>query len=118
MNTYPSPLEMLYKWEQETPNKLYMRQPINGEWHHWTWSETATQVRKMAAYLKSLDFPANTLPPTHIHPHAKIKCKKRTPFDVSRSTFDISRAKHRLGYAKHRMWDVDYRTEYAKHRIG
>ena len=60
MQDYKSPLEMFYHWEKETPNKLYMRQPINGEWHHWTWSETAKQVRKMAAYLKSLDFPANS----------------------------------------------------------
>jgi long-chain acyl-CoA synthetase len=55
MQDYQSPLEMLYRWENETPNKLYMRQPINDEWHKWTWSETATEVRKMAAYLKSLD---------------------------------------------------------------
>tara|TARA_Y100000813_G_scaffold24241_1_gene15594 strand:- start:3828 stop:5468 length:1641 start_codon:yes stop_codon:yes gene_type:complete len=60
MQNYKSPLEMFYHWEKETPNKLYMRQPINGEWHHWTWSETAAQVRKMAAYLKSLDIPANS----------------------------------------------------------
>ena len=60
MQEYKSPLEMFYHWEKETPNKLYMRQPINGEWHHWTWSETAIEVRKMAAYLKSLDLPANS----------------------------------------------------------
>ena len=60
MQDYKSPLEMFYNWEKETPNKLYMRQPINGEWYHWTWSEMATQVRKMAAYLKSLNFPANS----------------------------------------------------------
>ena len=60
MHDYESPLEMFYRWEKETPNKLYMRQPINGEWHHWSWSETALQVRKMAAYLKSLNFPANS----------------------------------------------------------
>ena len=57
MNTYPSPLEMLYKWEQETPNNLYMRQPIKDVWHDWSWKETANQVRKMAAYLKSLNLP-------------------------------------------------------------
>lgn len=55
MNTYPSPLEMLYKWEKETPNKLYMRQPIKDFWHDWSWKETAEQVRKMAGYLKSLN---------------------------------------------------------------
>lgn len=51
------PLEMLYKWENEIPNNLFMRQPIDGQWHEWTWAETATEVRKMAAYIKSLDLP-------------------------------------------------------------
>lgn len=55
MQDYNSPLEMLYKWENESPNKLYMRQPINDEWHKWTWSETAAEIRKMAGYLQSLD---------------------------------------------------------------
>ena len=48
MNTYPSPLEMLYKWEKETPDKIYMRQPIKDLWHDWPWKETAEQVRIMA----------------------------------------------------------------------
>ena len=60
MNNYPSPLEMLYKWEKETPNKIFMRQPIKNVWHDWTWKETAEQVRKMAAYLKSLNLQKGT----------------------------------------------------------
>ncbi len=55
-----SPLEMMYKWESESPNKVYLRQPINDEWHEWTWKQFATEVRKMGAYLKSLDLPANS----------------------------------------------------------
>ena len=50
-----SPLEMLYKWESETPNKVYLRQPIDGVYKEWTWKETAIEVRKMAAVLKSMD---------------------------------------------------------------
>ena len=60
MQTYPSPLEMLYKWEKQNPDSLYMRQPINNQWHEWTWSQTAIQVRKMAAYLQSLDLEPNS----------------------------------------------------------
>lgn len=52
-----SPLEMLYKWESESPNKIYMRQPINGVYHTLTWKETATEVRKMATVLKGLNLP-------------------------------------------------------------
>ena len=58
--TLTSPLGMMFKWEAEMPNTMYMRQPINREYVTWTWKETATEVRKMAAYLKSLDFPANS----------------------------------------------------------
>ena len=60
MQTYPSPLEMLYKWEKQNPDSLYMRQPINNQWHEWTWSQAAIQVRKMAAYIQSLDLEPNS----------------------------------------------------------
>ena len=55
MEKITSPLGMFYKWESETPNKEFMRQPINSENVTWTWKEAATEVRKMAAYLKSLN---------------------------------------------------------------
>ena len=54
---YLSPLEMLYKWEREKENEIYLRQPINGVWYNWTWKEVGLEVRKMAAYLKSLNLP-------------------------------------------------------------
>ena len=54
---YLSPLEMLYKWEQAKPNEIYLSQPIDGVWHNWTWKEVGQQVRKLAAYLRSLDLP-------------------------------------------------------------
>ena len=57
---YLSTLEMLYKWEQEKENEIYLSQPIDGVWHNWTWAEAGQEVRKMAAYLKSLDLPANS----------------------------------------------------------
>ncbi len=60
MMTYLSPLEMLYKWEQEKPQEIYLSQPINGTWHNWTWEEFGIEVRKMAGYLKSLDLPKNS----------------------------------------------------------
>ena len=54
---YLSPLEMLYKWEQEKPNEIYLSQPIDGVWHNWTWKEVGVEIRKMATYLKSLNLP-------------------------------------------------------------
>ena len=55
--SYLSPLEMFYKWEQEKPNEIYLSQPVNRVWHHWTWREFGVEVRKMASYLKSLSLP-------------------------------------------------------------
>ena len=54
---YLSPLEMLYKWEKEKPNEIFLSQPINGVWHNWSWEEFGAEVRKMAAYLKQLNLP-------------------------------------------------------------
>ena len=57
---YPLPLDMMYRWEKESPNLVFMRQPINGKWHEWTWKETGEEVRKMAAYLKNLNLEPGT----------------------------------------------------------
>lgn len=40
---------------QSQPNKTFLRQPFQGQWHELTWKETDRQVRSMAAYLRSLD---------------------------------------------------------------
>ena len=52
---YLSPLEMMYKWEEEKGNEVFLSQPINSIWHDWTWKEVMLEVRKMAAYIKRLD---------------------------------------------------------------
>ena len=52
---YLSPLEMLYKWEQEKPNEIYLSQPIDGVWYNWTWKQVADEVRRMAKYIKELN---------------------------------------------------------------
>jgi long-chain acyl-CoA synthetase len=55
-----SPLEMFYQWEQETPDKVYLRQPSNLEWSEYTWREVADRVRRVASFLRSKDFPAGS----------------------------------------------------------
>ena len=57
---YLSPLEFLYSWEKEKPNEIFLSQPIDGVWHNWTWAEFGFQVRKMAAYITSLNFEKNS----------------------------------------------------------
>ena len=54
--TVKSPIEMLYQWEQETPDQVFLRQPSKLEWREYTWSEVADQVRRIAAFLRSKDY--------------------------------------------------------------
>jgi long-chain acyl-CoA synthetase len=44
-------------WEKQTPSKIYLSQPVDGQWIDYSWAETGNQVRRMANYLKSLDLP-------------------------------------------------------------
>ena len=54
------PLQMLYRWERETPEKIYLHQPIQDNWKTWTWKETATEVRKMASAIRAMNLPPNS----------------------------------------------------------
>ena len=57
---YTCPLQMLYRWEKVTPEKVYLHQPIQDNWKTWTWKETATEVRKMASAIRAMNLPANS----------------------------------------------------------
>ncbi len=51
-------LNAAYGWEKNFPDRVYMTQPLgNGEVVDYTWAQTMDQARRMAAYLRSLDFP-------------------------------------------------------------
>jgi len=43
-----SPLEMFYRWEKETPDQVYLRQPKNLQWTQYTRAQVADQVRRIA----------------------------------------------------------------------
>lgn len=49
-----SPIEMFYHWEQHTPDAIYLRQPLGGQWREYSWRETGDQVRRLANALRSL----------------------------------------------------------------
>jgi len=54
----PLALDNVYKWERETPNELYLTQPIgNGEVREYTWGQAVGEARKMAKYIQSLNLP-------------------------------------------------------------
>lgn len=52
-----TPLEKLYHWTAQKPDQTFLRQPYNGEWIHFSWKKTDDEVRRMAAYLRSLNLP-------------------------------------------------------------
>jgi len=64
-------LECAYYWEKKTPDRVYFTQPMGGgdiNIKTWTWKEAIGEARRMATYLKSLNFrwsietlPMNTL---------------------------------------------------------
>lgn len=53
-------LAYFYHWENATPNAVFLRQPFGDQWKDFTWHEAGQQVRKIAAYLKTLQLPPHT----------------------------------------------------------
>lgn len=51
-----SPLSMLYKWESEQPDTVYLKQPVDGVITEYTWRTYATMIRKAANRLKQYGF--------------------------------------------------------------
>lgn len=49
-----TPLDMLFERAQSHPNKIYLRQPVNGVWTEYSWADVASQVRRIAAGLKEM----------------------------------------------------------------
>jgi long-subunit acyl-CoA synthetase (AMP-forming) len=48
-------LDDVYRWENESPDQLWMTQPVgNGQVETYTWAQGMDQVRRMAAHLQSL----------------------------------------------------------------
>ncbi len=52
-----TPLSAFFKWERETPQRIFLRQPISGDWKEWTFHDAGQEVRKIAAGLQALNLP-------------------------------------------------------------
>ncbi len=50
-------IDFFYKWEKETPNSVYLRQPTGESWTEYTWGEVGSQVRRMVTVLKDMNLP-------------------------------------------------------------
>ena len=50
----PLPLEQFLKWEKENPDRIFLRQPVNGVWKTWTWAQAGDNARRIAQGFYSL----------------------------------------------------------------
>ncbi|GAB3173837.1 AMP-binding protein [Telluribacter humicola] len=50
-------LHYFYHWEQQQPDKVYLRQPVGNQFVDYTWGEVGQQARRLATYLNSLGLP-------------------------------------------------------------
>jgi long-chain acyl-CoA synthetase len=57
MEQLKTPLEKFYHWEQTIPDNIFMRQPVNGQWHTYTWKQAGDEIRRIAAALKAMNLP-------------------------------------------------------------
>ncbi len=49
-----SNVEFFYKWEKETPDNIFLRQPEGDQWRTWTYKEAGQEARKIATGLKKM----------------------------------------------------------------
>ena len=54
MTDQKNPLQMLFQWADQHPDKPFLFQATNGQWKSHTWAQVADQVARMAAALKAL----------------------------------------------------------------
>ena len=52
-----TPLEKFYQFEEEKSNQTFLRQAHNSQWMHFSWKRVGNEVRKMTAYIQSLNLP-------------------------------------------------------------
>ncbi|GAA0334521.1 AMP-binding protein [Sphingomonas oligophenolica] len=56
-----TPIEMMYHWERETPDLVFLRQSLgDGNWTEQSWGAVAHRVRRLARYLESKALPRHS----------------------------------------------------------
>lgn len=46
------PTSGIYDNEKNKANSVFLRQPINGQWHEYTWADTMERARRITSFLK------------------------------------------------------------------
>ena len=55
-----TPLSAFFKWEKQTPQQIFLRQPISGDWKSWTYQQAGDEIRRIASALLALKLPAES----------------------------------------------------------
>src|SRR3954454_23492106 len=50
-------IQMFLKWEHETPQQIFLRQPVAGKWITWTYQQAGDEMRRVATGLVALNLP-------------------------------------------------------------
>lgn len=53
----PTPLDKFSHWEKETPNAVFLRQPIGGTYREYSYAEAGTEIRAIAKSIQALKLP-------------------------------------------------------------
>ena len=53
-------LKNFLQWEGETPDRIFLRQPIKGQWQEWSFHKAGDEIKKIAAGLQSLNLPSRS----------------------------------------------------------
>ncbi|HSJ67576.1 MAG TPA: AMP-binding protein [Anditalea sp.] len=59
MQTFNSPLEAFNYWVKNTPDNIYLRQPINGKFIEYSYRKADEEIRRMASAIKKLNLGPN-----------------------------------------------------------
>jgi long-chain acyl-CoA synthetase len=54
------PLSSFCHFEKLTKDKVYLRQPFNGEWIDYTWGDVGLEARKLASAIVAMNLPAKS----------------------------------------------------------
>ncbi len=52
-----TPLSAFYQWEKQSPQQIFLRQPVSDGWKSWTFRQAGHECRRIATALRSLDLP-------------------------------------------------------------
>lgn len=55
-----TPLSAFFTWEKQTPEHIFLRQPVAEEWKAWTYRQAGEEIRRIASSIRALNLPARS----------------------------------------------------------